>query len=123
LLDVIALEQDLAAVLGRPVEVLTEGASAPTLQQRILAKALELRKTPHLPSAHPRRITDIAIDTNAGRDGFFAERMRQDATLRKLEVIGQAVKNLSEETKSRRPEVPGNRSLACATTSFTTISA
>ena len=46
------------------------------------------------------------MDTNAGRDGFFAERMRQDATLRKLEVIGQAVKNLSEETKSRRPEVP-----------------
>jgi uncharacterized protein with HEPN domain len=31
--------------------------------------------------------------------------MRQDATLRKLEVLGQAVKNLSEETKSR-PEVP-----------------
>jgi uncharacterized protein with HEPN domain len=32
--------------------------------------------------------------------------MRQDATLRKLEVIGQAVKNLSEPTKSRRPEIP-----------------
>jgi uncharacterized protein with HEPN domain len=44
--------------------------------------------------------------TNTGRDGFFAERMRQDATLRKLEVIGQAAKKLSEETKSRRPEVP-----------------
>jgi hypothetical protein len=32
--------------------------------------------------------------------------MRQDATLRKLEVIGQAVKNLSERTKSREPEIP-----------------
>jgi uncharacterized protein with HEPN domain len=32
--------------------------------------------------------------------------MRQDATLRKLEVIGQAVKNLSEDTKSRQPEIP-----------------
>jgi uncharacterized protein with HEPN domain len=32
--------------------------------------------------------------------------MRQDATLRKLEVIGQAVKNLSEPTKLRRPEIP-----------------
>jgi uncharacterized protein with HEPN domain len=29
---------------------------------------------------------------------FFAERMRQDATLRKLQVIGQAVKNLSDDT-------------------------
>jgi uncharacterized protein with HEPN domain len=32
--------------------------------------------------------------------------MRQDATLRKLEVVGQAVKNLSDDTKSRRPEIP-----------------
>ena len=31
---------------------------------------------------------------------------RQDATLRKLEVIGQAVKNLSEETKARQPQIP-----------------
>ena len=27
-------------------------------------------------------------------------------TLRKLEVIGQAAKNLSEQTKSREPEIP-----------------
>lgn len=32
--------------------------------------------------------------------------MRQDATLRKLEVIGQAVKNLSETIKSHQPEIP-----------------
>ena len=32
--------------------------------------------------------------------------MRQDATLRKLEVIGQAVKNLSEEAKTRQPQIP-----------------
>jgi uncharacterized protein with HEPN domain len=32
--------------------------------------------------------------------------VRQDATLRKLEIIGQAVKNLSEDTRSRRPEIP-----------------
>jgi uncharacterized protein with HEPN domain len=32
--------------------------------------------------------------------------MRQDATLRKLEVIGQVVKNLSEACKRREPEIP-----------------
>ena len=32
--------------------------------------------------------------------------MGQDATLRKLEVIGQAVKNLSDGTKSRQPDIP-----------------
>jgi uncharacterized protein with HEPN domain len=49
---------------------------------------------------------DIATYTNVGRDAFVADRMRQDATLGKLEVIGQAVKNLSEETKSRQPHIP-----------------
>jgi uncharacterized protein with HEPN domain len=51
-------------------------------------------------------LEDIAIYTAVGRDVFFAERMRQDATLRKLEVIGQAVKNLSEVTKVRQAHIP-----------------
>jgi predicted nucleotidyltransferase len=37
-----ALEQDLAAVLGRSVEVLTEGGISLYLQQRILADASAL---------------------------------------------------------------------------------
>lgn len=51
-------------------------------------------------------LDDIATYTNAGREVFFADRMRQDATLRKLQVIGQAVKNLSEGVKSRQPRIP-----------------
>jgi uncharacterized protein with HEPN domain len=51
-------------------------------------------------------LNDIATYTGAGRDVFFAERMRQDATLRKLQVIGQAVKNLSDDTRSRQPHIP-----------------
>ncbi|MBI3492644.1 MAG: nucleotidyltransferase family protein [Acidobacteria bacterium] len=42
LLDVIALEQDLEALLGRLVEVLTDGGLSPYSQQRILAKAVAL---------------------------------------------------------------------------------
>jgi uncharacterized protein with HEPN domain len=42
-------------------------------------------------------LSDIATYTNVGRGAFFADRMRQDATLRKLQVIGQAVKNLSPD--------------------------
>ena len=51
-------------------------------------------------------INDIIEYTQSGRDAFFADRMRQDATIRKLEVIGQAVKHLSDGCKSRRPEIP-----------------
>ena len=42
LLDVIALEQDLAVLLGRPVDVQTDGGLSPYLQQRILAEAAAL---------------------------------------------------------------------------------
>lgn len=42
LLDVIALEQELEALLGRPVDVLTDGGLSPYLQQRILAEAAAL---------------------------------------------------------------------------------
>jgi uncharacterized protein with HEPN domain len=51
-------------------------------------------------------LDDIAAYCACGREVFMADRMRQDATLRKLEIVGQAVKNLSEQTKSRQPETP-----------------
>lgn len=51
-------------------------------------------------------INDIEQYTSAGRDAFMAERMRQDAVIRKLEIIGEAVKQLSNATKESRPEIP-----------------
>lgn len=51
-------------------------------------------------------IQDIEQYAGAGRDTFMTDTMRQDALLRKLEVIGEAVKNLSENSKQRRPEIP-----------------
>jgi len=42
LLDVIALEQDLQALLQRSVSVLTDDALSPYLQQRIVAEASAL---------------------------------------------------------------------------------
>ena len=42
LLDIIGLEQDLEQLLGRRVEVLTDGGLSPHLQQRILDEATSL---------------------------------------------------------------------------------
>ena len=42
LLDVIALEQDLEDLLGRSVDVVTDGGLSPYLQARILAEAAAL---------------------------------------------------------------------------------
>ena len=42
LLNVIAFEQDVQQLLGRSVEVLTDGGLSPYLQRRILAEAVSL---------------------------------------------------------------------------------
>lgn len=51
-------------------------------------------------------INDIESYASAGREVFMIDRMRQDAVIRKLEIIGEAVKKLTDATKQRRPEIP-----------------
>jgi uncharacterized protein with HEPN domain len=51
-------------------------------------------------------ISDIRAYASVGEDAFLADRMPQDAIIRKLEIIGEAVKRLSEATRSQRPETP-----------------
>jgi uncharacterized protein with HEPN domain len=64
-------------------------------------------KDEHVYLGHIRdAINDIEQYTSAGRAAFMAERMRQDAVIRKLEIIGEAVKQLSNATKESRPEIP-----------------
>ncbi len=47
--------------------------------------------------------------TAGGREAFFSDEMTQDAVVRKLEVIGEATKHLSEPFRSAHPEVPWKR--------------
>ena len=51
-------------------------------------------------------INDIKSYAAVGEAAFRADRMRQDAVIRKLEIIGEAVKRLSDATRARRPEIP-----------------
>jgi uncharacterized protein with HEPN domain len=41
-----------------------------------------------------------------GRDSFFADRKTQDAVIRNIEIIGQAVKGVSDDTRRLEPDVP-----------------
>ena len=44
--------------------------------------------------------------TSDGRDAFFADRKTQDAVIRNIEIIGQAVKGVSDDTRALEPGVP-----------------
>ena len=51
-------------------------------------------------------IKDIEAYTKGGREVFLATKMVQDAVIRKLEIIGEAVKNLSPSFRSKHPDIP-----------------
>ena len=51
-------------------------------------------------------IQKIGSYTTDGRDAFMQNVMAQDAVLRNLEIIGEAAKRLSKETKDRRSDIP-----------------
>ena len=54
-------------------------------------------------------IRDVQQYAEVGRDQFMLDRMRQDAVIRKLEIIGEAVTHLSDPTKELRPAIPWRR--------------
>jgi uncharacterized protein with HEPN domain len=51
-------------------------------------------------------IDAILSYTADGRDEFLADRKTQDAVIRNIEIIGQAVKGVSDETRALEPSVP-----------------
>jgi len=51
-------------------------------------------------------ISDIQQYVAGGKNSFYANKMIQDAVIRNLEIIGEAVKNISQETRENAPEVP-----------------
>ncbi|MEA3240220.1 MAG: DUF86 domain-containing protein [Pseudomonadota bacterium] len=51
-------------------------------------------------------IKDIETYTVGGREEFFATKMIQDAVIRNLEIIGEAVKSLSPLFRGEHPDVP-----------------
>lgn len=57
--------------------------------------------------AHIRdAIERIEAFTSGGREQFLANALVQDAVIRNLEVIGEAVKNLSNGLRDANPDVP-----------------
>jgi len=51
-------------------------------------------------------INRIIAYTEDGKDAFFKNTMMQDAVIRNLEVIGEATKALSKESRRQHPSIP-----------------
>lgn len=46
------------------------------------------------------------MDSRHRKREFFADKKLQEAVIRRIEVIGEAVKNVSDQLKQKHPEVP-----------------
>jgi len=54
-------------------------------------------------------IVDIERYPAGGKQTFFAEKIIQGAVIRNLEIIGEAVKNISQQTREKNPDIPWKR--------------
>jgi uncharacterized protein with HEPN domain len=54
-------------------------------------------------------IARIESYVSGGSGAFFADTMIQDAVIRNLEVIGEAVKNISGDLRAQHPDIPWAR--------------
>jgi len=66
-----------------------------------------MRKDPKVSLAHILESIDLIEDYSAGKtlDEFVESRQLQDAIIRRIEIIGEAVKNLPEDFKRNHPEI------------------
>jgi uncharacterized protein with HEPN domain len=53
--------------------------------------------------------TRIAQYTSGGKSAFLADSLIQDGVMRNLEVIGEAVKGLSDASRNQQPQIPWKR--------------
>jgi len=66
-----------------------------------------LKKDSQAYLAHIRDAIQVIREYTAeGKDAFFQDRKTQDAVIRNLEIIGEAVKSLPPDIKSRHGSVP-----------------
>jgi uncharacterized protein with HEPN domain len=50
---------------------------------------------------------DKTLDyTRAGKEAFLVDSRTQDAVLRNIEIIGEAVRGITDETRGLHPEIP-----------------
>ncbi|MCE5323906.1 DUF86 domain-containing protein [bacterium] len=51
-------------------------------------------------------IEKIEKYTAQGRDSFFGQEIVQDAVMRNMEIIGEAVKHITQDIRDQHPEIP-----------------
>jgi len=110
LLDLAHLKNELEDAINRRVDLLTYRSLHPRLKERILAEQvpITMKKDPSVFLGHILESIDLIESYSEGVDEieFMRSPPLQDKLVRRIEIIGEAVKNLPEDLKREHPEVP-----------------
>lgn len=70
-----------------------------------------MRKDPLIFVKHILECIDIVEGyiKDLSEGGFMASREKQDAVMRRIEIIGEAVKHIPDDVKEKYPDVPWRR--------------
>jgi uncharacterized protein with HEPN domain len=71
-------------------------------------------RDPRLYVKDMRAFCELVLEFTQGveREAFFADRMRRDATLRNLELIGEAATRVPDAIRALAPDVPWRKIIA-----------
>lgn len=108
MLELVGIEQELCEKLNLKVDILTQNSVSPYILPYIEKEVKVIYKSNEVYLQHILdailRIEEYTKDTEY--NGFIASNLIQSATIRELEIIGEAVKRLTEDFKKLHPDVP-----------------
>ena len=115
LLDYVRMEEDLAGVVGRPVDIVERQAVESSENYIRRRHILEQPKSP--PGIDEALLLDILLagrralgfTRGVNRKAFSGDELLQNALLRCLGIIGLATRKLSGATKDAHPEIAWDR--------------
>jgi len=122
----VRLERELEGIVGKSVDLVSASALNRHVRPYVESEMVALFEK-HDDTVYLRAILDPILQVENYMDGvtreaFGADRMRQDAAVRQIGIVGEASLKLSGAFRDRHPETPwsdviGMRTRYCTTTS------
>jgi len=112
LLELAGLKLDLEDALGKPVDLVEYSTIHPLLREQILAEEVTLMQRDNRLFVQDILESIVKIEEytyNLSQNEFLQNSQAQDAVIRRLEVIGEATKNLPRSLRLKYPDVPWQR--------------
>lgn len=110
LTDWVGFQQEVARVLGREVDVVSEASLHWYIRDEILAEAPAAMKGAKLNRLHIIEcIEKIELYTADGRTSIENGTLVLDAVLRNLQTLSEATQRLPDDLKARHPDGPWHR--------------